>query len=811
VDRYRPELDGLRAVAVVLVLAYHLDPSAVPGGFLGVSVFFTLSGFLITTLLLAEHERAGRIDLRGFWGRRLRRLAPASLVCIGATVLVFSATGRATPSLRGDALAALGDVANWRFLADGSSYTALFEAPSPLEHMWSLAVEEQFYLLVPLVVAVALRRAGRRGLTAVLVLLALGSLLTAHLVDGADRIYFGTDTRAAEILAGSLLALVGVSRIERAARVVAPVGVAALAAVVALGATLTLASPWVSSTGLGWFAAVSAAAVAGAVVAGPAQRALAWGPLPAVGRVSYGLYLYHWPVYVLFSGTVERLTVTAVLAAASARWLERPIRERRLLVAFRTALPITAVGFATVALAAALAPFGPAGRDRTDLAGLAVGLLAPAAPLAPGGDAALARAIRAEPPAADPSPLRVTIVGGSAGLAALVRSALPGAVEVDDRTVPGCPLAAVHALVRSVRGPSARPWCAGPSERTAPVGRPVGDVAIVGLGPLDRAPFVRPGSADGAVEDPAAFPTTWYLRTELLAALRAVAAFPRVLVVDATTPPDAVSAVVRDAVLASPWTELVAAQDLPATLAAIAHPHRRSPGSPVDERLRVMVVGDSTSLPLAVGLAQAASGRWTVYSAGAMGCPLVTVVATRERPDEPEGTYDCASFRDTWPELLSSFRPDVVLGVASLREQDDQRYVDGGPWHAPGDAAYEQHHQQEFAAMVDLLAPGAVLLLADAPAVDLDRAVIGGHPDRIAAWNATIRRAADAHPGRIAVIPFAAFLAPPASPPGRAERPDGVHLTQESATDLAQRHLVDAVERAVADLAASGRAGGSRS
>jgi hypothetical protein len=339
----------------------------------------------------------------------------------------------------------------------------------------------------------------------------------------------------------------------------------------------------------------------------------------------------------------------------------------------------------------------------------------------------------------------------------------------------------------------------------------VGEVAIVGLGPLDRAPFVRPGGADGAVEDPAAFPTTWYLRTELLATLRSVAAFPRVLVVDTATPPDAVSAVVRDAVLASPGAELVAPADLPATLAAMAEPDRPSPAPVLDDRLRVMVVGDSTSLPVAVGLAQAAAGRWTVYSAGAMGCPLVTVVATRERRDELEGTYECPPFRDTWPELLSSFRPDVVLGVASLREQDDQRYTDGGPWHAPGDAAYEQHHDREFAAMVDLLAPGTVLLLADAPAVALDRSVIGGHPDRVAAWNATIRRAAAAHPDRIAVVPFAAFLAPPATPTGRAQRPDGVHLTQESATDLARRHLVDAVERAVTDLAASRPIAGSRS
>ncbi len=159
-------LDGLRGLAVAAVVLFHSQLTFARGGFLGVSAFFTLSGFLITRLLIDERARTGRVGLRAFWARRARRLLPAAFVTL-AGVLVFGATvatGDQLRSLRGDVLAAIGYVANWRFYFAGRSYSHLFSAPSPVLHFWSLAIEEQFYVVFPLVVALTLRVGrGRRS------------------------------------------------------------------------------------------------------------------------------------------------------------------------------------------------------------------------------------------------------------------------------------------------------------------------------------------------------------------------------------------------------------------------------------------------------------------------------------------------------------------------------------------------------------------------------------------------------------------------------------------------------------------------
>src|SRR5690554_4146704 len=157
--RYLPALDGLRAFAVAGVLCYHGGLAWAQGGFLGVDLFFVLSGFLITTLLLREHEDRGAIALGAFWIRRARRLLPALGLLIVLVILyaLFVAAPDELRTIRGDALATLGYVANWRFIATDDSYFALFQAPSPLRHVWSLAIEEQFYLLWPLIVYGVLR------------------------------------------------------------------------------------------------------------------------------------------------------------------------------------------------------------------------------------------------------------------------------------------------------------------------------------------------------------------------------------------------------------------------------------------------------------------------------------------------------------------------------------------------------------------------------------------------------------------------------------------------------------------------------
>ena len=231
---YEPGLDGLRALAVAAVLAFH--DHRLRGGFLGVSTFFTLSGFLITRLLLAEWHGANHISLRRFYTRRIRRLLPAALLglVVAAAVAVVLHDARTSRAFGFDSLGAVANVANWRFLWSGRAYADLFAAPSPLQHYWSLSVEEQFYLvLAPVIAGVLFLSRGRRVVIAAL----LGGLAALSFLDGwlsvahgVDRAYYGTDTRALEFLVGSLLAVAMARRTlgRGASRVAATLGPVAL-------------------------------------------------------------------------------------------------------------------------------------------------------------------------------------------------------------------------------------------------------------------------------------------------------------------------------------------------------------------------------------------------------------------------------------------------------------------------------------------------------------------------------------------------------------------------------------------------------
>lgn len=393
---YQPALDGLRAVAVVAVMLYHGGVSWAAGGFLGVDVFFVLSGFLITSLLVREWRRTGRIDLVAFWLRRARRLLPAMWVVVLAVAAFFLVVPLEQSQLRGDSIATLAYVSNWWFMVSDQSYFAQFLEPSPLRHMWSLAIEEQFYVLFPLLLVGLLGRArtGLSWLRTVLLVGVVGSavlmaLLHDPLVD-PSRAYYGTDTRAQALLLGAVLALSpglarrpGASYARLGTRLVRLpdrgwLGWAALGGLFVLFVTARELAPWMYRGGFLLTAALSAVVIA-AVWAGPRSalgRALSWRPLVAVGVVSYGLYLWHWPVFVALNHErtgldgpallTVRFAVTGVLAYASYRFVEEPIRSRRLQRRFtRTqwARAVTASGTGLLAFtlwaSASAMPVGP--------------------------------------------------------------------------------------------------------------------------------------------------------------------------------------------------------------------------------------------------------------------------------------------------------------------------------------------------------------------------------------------------------------------------------------------------------------------
>ena len=357
-------LDGLRAVAVLLVVVYHLFPSAfLHSGFVGVDAFFVISGFLITSLLLRERAATGRIALRAFWVRRARRLLPA-------LALVVTVSASAAWLVGGDVLVGLGRQVlgaatfsyNWLSIAAGTSYFSAGMAggqPELLRNLWSLAVEEQFYVLWPLLLPLVLLVRGRVARVAVALALATGSAVwaVAAQAGGASitRAYFGTDTHAFGLLLGVALAFAlapgpGTSPAgtRRIARALAAVGVVALTALVVISAWPGGAStyPMVPLA-----ASLATAVLIAAAVhpASPLGAALDVAPLRWIGERSYGIYLWHWPVVVLLGqAAVGRFTdatvpipvgiaaalVTTVAAALSYRLLEQPVRR----LGFRGAL-----------------------------------------------------------------------------------------------------------------------------------------------------------------------------------------------------------------------------------------------------------------------------------------------------------------------------------------------------------------------------------------------------------------------------------------------------------------------------------------
>ena len=353
---YQPALDGTRALAVTAVLLFHGGVSWMSGGYLGVSVFFTLSGYLITSLLLTEHGRYGRIDAAAFYTRRARRLLPASVVClVGVSAMAWAGWFSGVSNIRRDVMGGLFQVFNWVKLNSGESYADLNAATAglkrPLDHYWSLAIEEQFYWLWPLAF-VGLLALGRRwklrpvvlvgGLTA---LSAIAAPVIAQ-VWGTDAAYWASPARICEILAGALVAcwLHGREISQR----LAPLAPAALV-LLAVGCVLFPDGSGPAYEGaLPLVALCSAALITGLQAQGPVRQLLSVKPLVFLGKISYGVYLYHWPVFVLIDrkrwdmpvcvSLLIKCAITLAVALVSYYLIEKPIRTATWLPPRRTLL-----------------------------------------------------------------------------------------------------------------------------------------------------------------------------------------------------------------------------------------------------------------------------------------------------------------------------------------------------------------------------------------------------------------------------------------------------------------------------------------
>jgi peptidoglycan/LPS O-acetylase OafA/YrhL len=351
-----PGLDGLRALAVLAVIAYHEQFSWAPGGLLGVGVFFTLSGFLITSLLVGEWAAAGRVRLGDFWLHRARRLLPALFVMLAVVTAWVTLADRARlASLRGAVGASAAYFSNWYLIARNQSYFARFAPPAPLDHLWSLAVEEQFYLLWPLLLVAGLIWLRRRGsatawlIVPTLVLTAASAFAMVRLYQpGMDptRVYEGTDTRAFGLLIGAVLALAWPSPGKRGAHtgprtrsrvLLDAAGLAGLACIGLLIWRVGEYSAFAYRGGLVLLSVATAAVVAAtAYPASIVGKALGWGPLRWIGVRSYGIYLWHFPVIVMTSTANVKpslplaglqIAASVLLAALSWELIEEPIRH----------------------------------------------------------------------------------------------------------------------------------------------------------------------------------------------------------------------------------------------------------------------------------------------------------------------------------------------------------------------------------------------------------------------------------------------------------------------------------------------------
>ena len=785
---YVAGLDGLRALALITIMLFHLGWSRVPGGVFSVSLFFTLSGYLITQLMISDHARTGRTDLKHFWSRRLRRLGPGSIIVVLAVTVVALMGVFTGERLRGDLLATVGYGANWRFATAGTTYAQLFEStPSPLLHFWTLAIEEQFYVVFPILMAVLLR--WRRLMLPTLALLAVLSAGAMVLTTSRNVAYYGTHTRAAEFLIGALLALVVPMRKEITKRMqafFAVGGVIALGVYVYISGTVNASDGWLYQGGLTGFTIISCLLIVAVLVPGPVRSLMSLRPLVELGKVSYSVYLFHWPVFVLlneerlgFDGlalSLIRLLVSLSLGLISARVIENPIRLRRVLRgsrqaswAFVVSLILAVIAIAGISTAS---PSALAGVDAPDE--FVQFTLAPTTSVV-------------EPQRA---PLKILVLGSEPLIESDIRQAIGDEIpiEIVNGVLAGCPVRPLEIASGECESLTAI------AQRLLAESKP--DLVVLSIGSAERTLIASlvaalPNLSDGVkpLGDGRIFTVSARVVADIIQPLGVIP----VIVVDYGSI-DVLSNDIADAGMRI--SNLVSLHQPSAKILRDALLLIDTELQGRDHRTRVMVIGDSTSFGVATAIDDTVGDRYSVLWAGGRNCPLVEVAKVRWWKDTEFDMENCPTLNGEWMTALDSFAPSIVVAIASIPEQAEQMYLDDPEWYTVSDPKFLAVHDVAMTQMMsEFDVRGITLMLMNSP--EVHGGALGGapfsQPERVAAWNAAMQSWVALWP-QIHLVDWAGMVAASEVIPGDL-RGDGVHMQQEDLDKIIGRDFVPLLDR----------------
>ena len=785
---YVAGLDGLRALALITIMLFHLGWSRVPGGVFSVSLFFTLSGYLITQLMISDHARTGRTDLKHFWSRRLRRLGPGSIIVVLAVTVVALMGVFTGERLRGDLLATVGYGANWRFATAGTTYAQLFEStPSPLLHFWTLAIEEQFYVVFPILMAVLLR--WRRLMLPTLALLAVLSAGAMVLTTSRNVAYYGTHTRAAEFLIGALLALVVPMRKEITKRMqafFAVGGVIALGVYVYISGTVNASDGWLYQGGLTGFTIISCLLIVAVLVPGPVRSLMSLRPLVELGKVSYSVYLFHWPVFVLlneerlgFDGlalSLIRLLVSLSLGLISARVIENPIRLRRVLRGSRQA----SWAFVVSLILAVIAIAGISTASPSALAGVNAPDEFVQFTLAPTTSVV-------EPQRA---PLKILVLGSEPLVESDIRRAIGDEIpiEIVNGVQEGCPVRPLEIASGECESFTAI------AQRLLAESKP--DLVVLSIGSAERTLIASlvaalPTLSDGIkpINDSRIFSVSEQVVADIIQPLGVIP----VIVVDYGSI-DVLSNDIADAGMRI--SNLVSLRQPSAKILRDTLRLIDTELQGQDHRTRVMVIGDSTSFGVATAIDDTVGERYSVLWAGGRNCPLIEVAKVRWWKDTEFDMENCPTLNGEWMTALDSFAPSIVVAIASIPEQAEQMYLGDPEWYTVSDPKFLAVHDVAMTQMMgEFDSRGVTLMLMNSP--EVHGGALGGapfsQPDRVKAWNAVMQSWVARWP-QIHLVDWAGMVAASEVIPGDL-RGDGVHMQQEDLDKIIGRDFVPLLDR----------------